>query len=92
MEQSPTQHNSPDAPRVGHIFRVRFIMLPMENDSRKEFFFHSLAAIYEIFTPEQIGCKVTRLWNLGIANGTPYFGRKCSITREPIWRKRQKRP
>lgn len=92
MANSPLYSDSPDTARAGHIFRVVFAEPPIKNDPRCEFYFHSLAAIYDIFTPEQVGCKVTRLWNLGTANGDPYVGRKCSIYREPIWRKRQKRP
>ena len=34
-------------------------------DDRKEFYLHSLSAIYEVFMAEQIGCKVIRLWNIG---------------------------
>jgi hypothetical protein len=92
MEQSPQQIDSTALSRAGHIFRVSFTEPPFQNDPRREFFFHSLAAIYDIFTPEQVGCKVSHLWNLRVANGEPYVGRKCRIIREPIWRKQQKRP
>ena len=72
------------------IYRVEFKEPPLLGvDERTEFYFHSLAAIYETFTPEQIGCKVTRLWNIGVSNGNPYGGRRCRITRESILRKRR---
>ena len=54
-----------------------------------DYFFASLSAIYEQFTPEQIGCKVERLWNLKISPDKPYVGRKCTITKELLTRKRQ---
>lgn len=58
-------------------------------DDRKEFYLHSLSAIYEVFMAEQIGCKVTRLRNIGVSHGNPYEGRRCRITKEPILRKRR---
>lgn len=73
-----------------HIYRVAFKEPPVEGEERTEFFFHSLKGIYEAFTPAQIGCKVERLWNLRLARGGSYEGRLCSVTREPIGRKRRK--
>lgn len=75
-----------------YIYRVAFNEPPIENDERQEFFFTSLSAIYEVFTPDQVGCKVTRLWNIGVSGGTPYVGAKCRITREPLRSKSQNKP
>lgn len=75
-----------------HIFRVSFNEPPIEGDPRTDFFFHSLSAIYEVFTAEQVGCKVSRLWNIGVSDGKPYEGRRCRITKEPILRKRRFKP
>ena len=72
-----------------YIYRVWFPEPPIKFDSRREFYFTSLAAIYEIFTPEQIGCKVSRLWNIGLSQGATYDGRLCRITKEPISRKKR---
>lgn len=75
------------------IYRVEFKVPPLLGvDDRTEFFFHSLAAIYEVFTSKQIGCKVTRLWNIGVSHGNPYDGRRYRITKEPILRKRRFKP
>lgn len=41
------------------IYRVAFNEPPLENDDSWEFYFTSLSAIYEKFTPEQVGCKVS---------------------------------
>lgn len=76
----------------GFIYRVAFKEHPIADDARLDFYFHSLAAIYDTFTAEQIGCKVTRLWNIGVSHGTPYEGRRCRITKEPILRKRRFKP
>ena len=74
--------------KAEYIYRVEFKVPPLLGiDDRKEFYFHSLAAIYEVFTARQIGCKVTRLWNIGVSHGTPYEGRRCKITKEQILRK-----
>lgn len=72
-----------------HIFRVTFKEPPLADDERTDFFFHSLSAIYEVFTEQQIGCKVSRLWNIKLSHGATYDGRLCHITKEPISRKKR---
>lgn len=75
-----------------HIYRVAFNEPPIEDDERKDYFFTSLSAIYEVFTPEQIGCKVSRLWNIGVSKGNAYEGAKCKISQEPLTSKSQNKP
>ncbi len=73
-----------------YIYRVSFKREQAgDNVWCDDYFFTSLSAIYEQFTPEQIGCKVERLWNLKITPDSPYIGKKCMITKEPFNRKRQ---
>lgn len=72
------------------IYRVRFKEAPLCGDERTDFFFTSLAAIYDVFTPEQIGCRASRLYNIGVPDGTPYDGRRCQITREEVCSKAQR--
>ncbi|MEZ3441558.1 hypothetical protein [Alistipes sp.] len=69
-----------------HIYRVSF-REPV--GGKTDYFFGSLSAIFAAFTTAQIGCGVRRLWNIGITTENPYNGRKCSITKEPLTRKRQ---
>jgi hypothetical protein len=40
---------------------------------------------------QDIGCQVERLWNLKISPDKPYVGRRCTITQEPVNRKKQKK-
>jgi hypothetical protein len=77
-----------DKARCGFIYRVTF-REPPEQTGERDFFFTSLSAIYERFSPEQIGCKVSRLWNIGVSDGNPYTGAKTTVTREPLHTKRQ---
>ena len=77
---------------TGYIYKVTFKEPPLKDDDRTEFYFTSLSAIYETLTPEQVGCGVRRLWNLQIAQGNPYRGRLCEITKEPIVSKAQNNP
>lgn len=74
------------------IYRVSFKEPPVLADGSKadktDFFFTSLAAIYDQFDKRDIGCQVARLWNLKITPDNPYRGRKCTITKEPVARKR----
>lgn len=75
-----------------HVYKVAFKEPPLSGDNRTDFFFTSLAAIYDQFTPAQIGCKVTRLWNIGVSKGNAYDGRRCLITKETIFRKKHFKP
>ena len=70
-----------------YIYQVSFREQPLADDVRTDFYFYSLAAIYEVFTPEQVGCTVRTLWNAGIEVGKPYYNRLCSVKKEPISRK-----
>lgn len=60
-----------------YIIKVKFAV-PVEG--KREHFFGSLAAIYEKFTPFQIGCKLPTLWKAGIEPGNPKNTRKCTIS------------
>lgn len=75
------------------IYRVSFKEPPVLADGtpadKTDFFFTSLAAIYDQFSKDEIGCQVSRLWNLKITPDNPYRGRKCIITKEPVARKRR---
>lgn len=77
---------------VTTIYKMAFKEPPIQGDDRTEFYLTSLAGIYETFTDEQVGCKVTRLWNLGVSQGNPYNGKLCQITREPLTSKKQISP
>lgn len=74
--------------RTNFIYKVSFWESP-KNDGRKDFYFTSLAAIYEQFTAEEIGCSVENLWRVGVRLGNPYYGKLCSVTREKIVSKAQ---
>jgi len=73
------------------IIKVKFREPPFPSKPTKtEFFFGSLAAIYEVFTPEQIGCKVEHLWNFGVMFDRPYMNKQCVVSREQFVRKAHK--
>lgn len=59
-------------------------------NGRKVWYFGSLAAIYELFTPEQIGCKLETLWNYSLDYGECKITNTCVISKEIIYRKAHK--
>lgn len=61
-----------------------------KTNGRKVWYFGSLAAIYELFTPEQIGCKLETLWNDGLGYGEYKITKHCVITKEIMYRKAHK--
>ena len=69
------------------IYHVSFFEKPSKDIDRKDFFFGSLAAIYELFDAKQVGCRIENLWNVGVSDGKPYCNKLCRITKEPLTRK-----
>lgn len=58
-------------------------------NGKRDYYFGSLSAIYDVFTPDQVGCKVSRLWNVGITQERPYTGKKCRISVEEVTQKQR---
>lgn len=56
-----------------------------------EWYFGSLAAIYELFTPEEIGCKLETLWAAGLKEGDCKATRQCTVYKLRMFRKMQKK-
>lgn len=73
------------------IIRVQFLNPVAEYGGQTDFFFGSLAAIYELFTPEQVGCKLETLWSAKIDTLTPKATTKCVVSKHVLYRKKQQR-
>lgn len=79
-----------DKPR--YVYGVLFYAVPFADKPRQKLFlFSSLAAIYEVFSVEQIGCTLGHLYNLKVPDGSAFVGKRCIIKRERVVSKRQKR-
>ena len=76
---------------VNHVYSVLFFgaPFPIEAPRQRFFLFSSLSAIYEVFTSEQVGVSLKRLYNLRISDGTAYTGKRCIIRREKVYSKKQ---
>lgn len=68
----------------GNIIKLTF------KHPKREFYFGSLAAIYEMFSAEQIGCTVEVLWAYNIEQGKPFENSQCIISKETLTRKKRK--
>lgn len=70
-----------------HVYKVYF-----QNavNCKKSYYFSSLAAIYTVFSSEQIGCGLQHLWNLGVSSGNVYENKRCRISKEPVINKKKK--
>ncbi len=55
------------------------------------YYFGSVAAIYDTFTPEQINVSKSRLWSFGITIDRPYRNKICTIYKGEIFRKKGNR-
>lgn len=55
------------------------------------FYFGSIAAIFDKFTPKQLGVSKSRLWSFGITPERPYRNKVCTIYKGEIHRKKGSR-
>lgn len=78
-------------PEGKYVYSVMFFFSPLqEQPHRRLFLFSSLAAIYDIFSADQIGCSLGHLYNKHVPDGETYQNDRCSIHRERVLsRKRQ---
>ena len=72
------------------IIRVQFLNPLAEHGGQTDFYFGSLAAIYELFTPEQVGCKLETLWSAKIEPLHPKATPRCVVSKQVLYRKKQK--
>ena len=73
------------------IIRVQFLNPVAEYGGQTDFYFGSLAAIYELFTPEQVGCKLETLWSAKIDPLHPKATPRCVVSKQVLYRKKQKK-
>ena len=66
------------------------VLFPVAVDGKREYFFGSLAAIYDMFTPYQIGCNLATLWKAGVEPGKPKKTKKCIVSKYEVHRKEQR--
>ncbi len=73
------------------IIKVYLLTFVEAIDGKKTYVFGSLSAIYTKFTEEQIGCKVTNLWNVNISQESPYSNHLCKIEEKEVIRTKTNR-
>lgn len=54
-------------------------------------YFGSISAIFDHFTPQDLGVSKSRLWAYGINEEKPYQNKKCTIYKGIIHRKKTNR-
>ena len=75
------------------MYTVLFFAAPYpEQPRRKVFVFSSLAAIYDLFPRDVVGCSLGHLYNLKVPDGSAYCGKRCIIKRERVFAKAHKCP
>ena len=55
----------------------------------EHYYFGSVSAIYEVFTPEELKVSLSRLYSCKITKGRPYKNKVCSIYRGVLIRKQK---
>lgn len=57
----------------------------------ENFYFGSLAAVYDRFTPSELGVSLSRLYDVAITPEKPYRNDKCIIRKGILQRKKTNR-
>lgn len=84
----PPQQIVFDTPKVTTEMKQEQVVHVCMGDDR-HYYFGSVAAIFDTFTPDELGVSLPTLWNYGLAPDRPYKNEKCSIYRDNIHRKKQ---
>lgn len=71
------------------IIRVQFLTPRADYGGRTDFYFGSLAAIFEVFSEQDIGCKVNTLWAAKIDVNSPKVTPQCVVSKQVLYRKKQ---
>ena len=78
-----------------HIFHVEFsdncLHPSKDNIDGKHFYFGSIAAIFDIFTTDDIGVSNKYLYYVNIVPGNPYVNKYVTIRKGPFYRKKSNR-
>ena len=69
-----------------YIYVVRFHE-PPEGRSERVYYFHSVSAIFSVFSPEEVGCSLSTLHRSKVRRGFRYAGCRCVVERAPVLRK-----
>lgn len=69
--------------------KIFHVELKKDGGSSRHYYFSSLAAIYEVLRVDDIGCKVERLWNFGVAIDHPFENKHCIIRMGEVVRKKR---
>lgn len=59
-------------------------------DDRTDYFFGNLRAIFDKFSPEDVGTTLTKLWNANAGKGFKVCTRMCTIEKVEVLRSPQK--
>lgn len=70
------------------VVKVEFYFAPAPWKQRI-FYFGSLAAIYELFTPAQVGLTLHSLWRSHIDLDRPKLTKTCRVSKVIVYRKKQ---
>lgn len=74
-------HNENNMAQIRKIIHVEMLQ-PI--DGQKHFYFGSKAAIFQRFTPDQIGISYKTLRNIGSLKDSPFSNNKCIIRQDEL--------
>lgn len=60
-------------------------------NENKHYYFGSISAIYDMFSPKELGVSKSYLWSFKISSEKPYKNKKCTIFKGEIQRKKGNR-
>lgn len=76
---------------TGNLSEENIVSVNFYKEEPARYFFGSLSAIFEAFTPEQVGCSLHDLWNKDKFRGGCVVTSTCVIAKHKLYRKSNKK-
>ncbi len=71
--------------------KVVHVSFKRDRQGERDYYFDSVAAIFDNFTEVDIGCKLQNLYNHGLGKGITYANKRCTVKCKEIIKKETKR-
>lgn len=70
--------------------KVSLYRVVLKSNPEEAFYFGSLTAIFDVFSPDDIGCKIENLWNKKLSvPGSVWKGYRATVSSHKLIRKKR---
>lgn len=71
--------------------KVSLYRVVLKSNPDEAFYFGSISAIFDVFSPEEMGCKLENLWNKNLSTpGSVWHGYRATVSSHKLIRKNRR--